>query len=82
VSSTPPPPRAAGVLADTRLPSVSPRLAGSLYDVFRGGCVSYSFNFDRERCTLTGQFERAAGLYRRQQLRLTLKRKPGEELGP
>jgi hypothetical protein len=80
--ATPSSSRAAGVQTYTRLPSISPRLVGSLYDVFRGGCVSYSFSFDRQQYALIGQFESAIGLYSRQQLRLTLKRKLGVELDP
>lgn len=80
--ATPSPSRAAGVQTYTRLSSISPRLVGSLYDVFQGGCVSYSFSFDRQQYALIGQFESAVGLYSRQQLRLTLKRKLGVELGP
>ncbi len=80
--ATPSPSRVAGVLAYTRLPSISPRLVGSLYDVFRGGCVSYSFNFGRQQYALIGQFESAVGLYSRQELRLTLKKRLGVELGP
>ena len=80
--ATPSPSRAVGVLTYTRLPSISPRLVGSLYDVFPGGCVSYSFNVDRQQYALIGQFESAVGLYSRQQLRLTLKRRLGVELGP
>jgi hypothetical protein len=55
---------------------------GSLYDVLRGGCVTYDFNFDRERYALIGQFESAVGLYSRQQFRLILKKKLGLELNP
>jgi hypothetical protein len=80
--ATPSPSRAAGVLTYTRLPSISPRYVGSLYDVFPGGCVSYGFNFDRQQYALIGQFESAVGLYSRQQLRLILKRKLGVELDP
>jgi hypothetical protein len=80
--ATPSPSRAAGVQTYTRLPSITPRLVGSLYDVFRGGCVSYSFSFDRQQYALIEQFESAVGLYSRQQLRLTLKKKLGVELSP
>jgi hypothetical protein len=80
--ATPSQSRAPGVQTYTWLPSISPRVVGSLYDVFRGGCVSYSFSFDRQQYALIGQFESAIGLYSRQQLRLTLKRKLGVELDP
>jgi hypothetical protein len=76
-------PRAPGVLTYTRLDSISPRLAGTLYDVFPGGCVSYRFDFARgSQIALMEQFEQAIDLYPRQQLRLVLKRELGVELNP
>jgi hypothetical protein len=81
--ASPSPPRAPGVLTYTRLTSISPRFAGRLYDVFPGGCVSYSFNFTTgPHIALMEQFEGAIGLYPRQQLRLVLKHKLGVELNP
>ena len=60
-----------------------PRFAGSLYDVFPGGCVTYSFDFEfGSQIALMEQFEAAAGLYSRQQLRLNLRKKLGVELDP
>ena len=77
--ASPSPPRAPGAVTYTRLTSITPRFAGSLYDVFPGGCVSYSFDFALgSQISLMEQFEQAVGLYPRQQLRLVLKR----ELGP
>jgi len=76
--ASPSPPRAPGVVT-----SITPRFAGSLYDVFPGGCVSYSFDFALgSQISLMEQFEQAVGLYPRQQLRLILKHKLGVELGP
>jgi hypothetical protein len=43
--ASPTTPRAPGVLTYTRLTSISPQFAGRLYDVFPGGCVTYSFDF-------------------------------------
>jgi hypothetical protein len=81
--ASPSPPRAPGAVTYTRLASITPRFAGSLYDVFPGGCVSYSFDFALgSQISLMEQFEQAVGLYPRQQLRLVLKRKLGVELGP
>lgn len=81
--ASPSPPRAPGVVTYTRLTSITPRFAGSLYDVFPGGCVCYSFDFTLgSQISLMEQFEQAVGLYPRQQLRLVLKRKLGVELGP
>lgn len=77
------PPRASGVLTYTRLGSISPRFAGTLYDVFPGGCVSYSFDFGLgSQIALMEQFEEAVGLYPRQQLRLVIKQRLGVELDP
>jgi hypothetical protein len=81
--ASPSPPRAPGVVTYTRLTSITPRFAGSLYDVFPGGCVSYSFDFTwGSQIALMEQFEQAVGLYPRQQLRLVLRHKLGVELGP
>ena len=79
--ASPSPARAPGVLTYTRLRSISPRFAGTLYDVFPGGCVSYQFDFTLgSQIALMEQFEEAVGLYPRQQLRLVLKQKLGVEL--
>jgi hypothetical protein len=81
--ASPLPPRAPGVRTYTRLFSISPRVAGVLYDVFPGGCVSYRFDFaPGPNIALTEQFENAVGLYSRLQLRLDLKNKLGVELNP
>ena len=81
--ASPSPPRAPGVLTYTRLTSVGPRFTGTLYDVFPGGCVSYAFDFaPGSQIALMEQFEKAIGLYPRQQLRLILKQKLGVELNP
>ena len=81
--ASPSPSRAPGVLTYTRLDSISPRFAGTLYDVFPGGCISYGFDFTPgSQIALAEQFEDAIGLYPRQQLRLILKQKLGIELSP
>jgi len=81
--ASPSPPRAPGVITYTRLTSIAPRFAGTLYDVFPGGCVTYAFNFTLgSQIALMEQFEQAVGLYPRQQLRLVLKRELGVELSP
>jgi hypothetical protein len=81
--ASPSPPRAPGVLTYTRLDSISPRFAGTLYDVFPGGCVSYRFDFGSgSQIELMEQFEQAVGLYARQQLRLVLQQELGVELNP
>ena len=81
--ASPSPARAPGVLTYTRLDSIRPRFAGHLYDVFPGGCVTYTFGFSHgSQIALMEQFEQAIGLYPRQQLRLVLKRELGVELNP
>lgn len=81
--ASPSPSRAPGVLTYTRLDSISPRFAGTLYDVFPGGCASYRFDFGSgSQIELMEQFEQAVGLYPRQQLRLVLKQELGVELNP
>ena len=81
--ASPSPPRAPGVLSYTRLTSISPRFAGTLYDVFPGGCVSYQFDFALgEHIALMEQFQSAVGLYPVQQLRLVLKQQLGVEISP
>lgn len=79
--ASPSPARGPGVLTYTRLDSISPRFAGRLYDVFPGGCITYSFDFALgSQIALMEQFEQAVGLYPRQQLRLVLKQELGVEL--
>ena len=81
--ASPSPSRAPGVVTYTRLTSVAPRFAGSLYDVFPGGCLTYAFDFALgSQIALMEQFEQAIGLYPRQQLRLVLKQQLGVELNP
>jgi hypothetical protein len=81
--ASPSPPRAPGALGYTRLTSISPRFAGTLYDVFPGGCVSYQFDFTLgEHIALMEQFQSAVGLYPVQQLRLVVKQKLGVEISP
>ena len=81
--ASPSPPRAPGALTYTRLDSISPRFAGTLYDVFPGGCISYRFDFaPGSQIALAEQFKDAIGLYPRQQLRLVLKQKLGVDLSP
>lgn len=81
--ASPSPSRAPGVLTYTKLDSVRPRFAGHLYDVFPGGCVTYSFDFATgSQIALTEQFKTAVRLYPRQQLRLVLQRQLGVELSP
>jgi len=79
--ASPSPARAPGVLTYTRLDSIRPTFAGRMYDVFPGGCVTYTFEFSHgSQIAQTEEFKAAVGLYPRQQLRLVLKQKLGVEL--
>jgi len=82
--ATPEPARAPGVRTYLWYDSISPRFTGTLYDVFPGGCVTYSFDFVQgpDHIALMEQWEAAVGLYPRQQLRLDLRNKLGVELDP
>jgi hypothetical protein len=81
--ASPSPARAPGVLTYIRLDSIKPRFAGRMYDVFPGGCVTYTFDFSNgSQIALMEQFKAAVGLYPRQQLRLVLKQELGVELNP
>lgn len=80
--ASPTTPRRAGVLTYIRLASISPSYAGTLLDIFPGGCVAYSFDFKGPYIALMDEFEGAIGLYPRQQLRLDLRKKLGVELDP
>ena len=81
--ASPSPARAPGVLTYTRLDSIRPRFTGRIYDVFPGGCVTYTFDVSHgSQIALMEQFKAAVGLYPRQQLRLVLKQQLGVELNP
>jgi hypothetical protein len=71
-------PRADGVRTHLRLRSISPRYAGTLYDVFPGGCVMYRFDFERgPHIALMEDFQASIGLFSRRELRLKLRRDAG-----
>ncbi len=71
--ATPTTPRADGVRTYIRPRSIDPRYAGTLIDVFPGGCVSYQFDFARgPHIALMDDFEHEIGLRARRDLRLAL----------
>lgn len=75
--------RAQGVRSYVRLRSVSPTYAGTLYDVFAGGCVSYRFAFPRgPHIPLLEDLASAVGLVPRRELRVDLRKELGVELDP
>lgn len=80
--ATPVTARAAGARTLARLRSISPRYAGTLIDVFSGGCVTYAFDFLRgPHIGLMADFESAVSLYPRQELAAQLHRLLGTGLG-
>jgi hypothetical protein len=81
--ATPTPPRDPGVRTSLVLTSIAPRYAGTLLDVFPGGCVSYRFDFQRgPHIALMEEFEDAVALYPRQQLAAEVHRRLGVSLTP
>ncbi|MGB8649765.1 MAG: hypothetical protein WCD35_03785 [Mycobacteriales bacterium] len=75
--------RDAGVRSYVRLRSVSPTYAGTLYDVFAGGCVRFRFAFPRgPHIPLMEELSTAVGLASRRDLRVDLRRELGVELDP
>jgi hypothetical protein len=80
--ATPTAPRAEGVRTYRQLRSISPRYAGTLSDVFSGGCVTYDFDFARgPHIALVEEMEQAVGLFSRRELELQLHRRIGVDLG-
>jgi hypothetical protein len=78
--ATPTTPRAAGVRTYTRLRSITPRYAGSLLDVFAGGCVTYRFDFQRgPHIALMEELQAEVGLYPRQELAAHVRHRLGVE---
>jgi hypothetical protein len=81
--ATPEPPRTAGGRTYLRLRSISPRYAGTLYDVFPGGCVRYRFDFARgAHIGLLEELFTAVELLPRRELRLEVRRQLDQELDP
>ena len=79
--ATPAPARAEGVRTSIKLASVSPRYAGTIFDVFPGGCVSYRFDFARgPHIALMEDLGGTVGLFSRRQLRVALQDQLGVEL--
>lgn len=79
--ATPEPARSEGARTYLRLRSISPRYAGTLFDVFAGGCVRYRFDFDRgPHIPLMEELRGAVALFPRRQLELDLRRRYGVEL--
>jgi hypothetical protein len=81
--ASPEPPRTLGGRTYLRLGSISPRYAGTLLDVFPGGCVTYRFDFARgPHLALMEELLASVDLLPRRQLRLELRRDLDLELDP
>jgi hypothetical protein len=79
--AVPVPARAEGVRTYQRLTGIEPDYAGTLFDVFPGGCVSYRFRFERgPHIALMDELQRSVDLYSRRQLRQELRDGPGLDL--
>jgi hypothetical protein len=75
------PPRSVGGRTYLELRSIDPRYAGTMYDVFPGGCVTYTFDLDRgPHIALMADLNSMVGLVSRRQLNLDLRHKLGVEL--
>jgi hypothetical protein len=76
-------PRADGARTYLKVDSIAPRYAGTLSDVFPGGCVTYRFDFARgPHIPLIDDFEHQVALSSRRDLRLALRHQYGITLGP
>ncbi|MDP9071907.1 MAG: hypothetical protein M3N68_11665 [Actinomycetota bacterium] len=72
-----------GVRRYRLLRSLSPRFAGTTYDVFPGGCVAYRYEFDKGlHILLLPEFDQSVELFPRQALREEVRRDLGFDLDP
>ena len=82
-SATPFAPRTEGGRSYLQLRSIDPRYAGTMFDAFPGGCVTYQFDFARgPHIALMAELQQAVGFVPRRQLALDLRRRLGIELRP
>jgi hypothetical protein len=81
--ATPIPARTPGGRTSLRVREIDPRYAGTMFDVFPGGCVSYRFDFARgPHIALMADLEASVGLVTRIELRRLLRDQLGVELDP
>jgi hypothetical protein len=77
----PVPPRTLGGRSYLALHTISPRVTGTLYDVFPGGCVTYGFDFQRgPHIALMADLQSSVGLLARVELDRSLRRELGVHL--
>lgn len=78
---TPVPPRTVGGRTYLALRTISPRFSGRMYDVFPGGCVTYTFDFQRgPHIALMAELSSAVGFIPRAELSNSLRHRLGVEL--
>lgn len=81
VGGVPVPPRTLGGRSYLALHTISPRVTGTLYDVFPGGCVTYRFDFERgPHIALMADLASSVGLLSRVELDRSLREQLGVEL--
>lgn len=81
--ASPQPPRAIGGRTYLRVERITPRYTGRLLDVFPGGCVTYSVDFERgPHIALMEELRRAVELVPRRELSLRLRRDLDQDLDP
>ena len=73
-SATPIAPSAEGTRTYQLIESIDPRYAGSFIDVFPGGCITSTYDFERgPHVALVTELQRAVDVYSRRQLRQELR---------
>lgn len=83
VGATPIAARTPGGRTALRVREIDPRYAGTMFDVFPGGCVTYRFDFARgSHIALMAELQSAVGFVTRIELRRLLQDRLGVELDP
>jgi hypothetical protein len=82
-SATPIAPSAEGTRTYQLITSIDPRYSGSFIDIFPGGCIVSSYDFERgAHISLVTELQRAVDLYSRRQLSQELRAEFGITLDP
>jgi hypothetical protein len=82
-SATPIAPSDEGTRSYQLIESIDPRYAGSFIDVFPGGCITSTYDFERgPHVALVTALQRAVDVYSRRQLRQELRVDLGVSLDP
>jgi hypothetical protein len=82
-NATPIAPSDEGTRTYQLIESIDPRYAGSFIDVFPGGCIVSSYDFERgAHVALITELQRAVDVYSRRQLRQELRADLGVSLDP